>query len=289
MSNYKSLFETGLNSDSEWLINGKTYKLHSKIISLHSDFFKTYYENLEKMGKSDSVIEILDVRDKCIDISYIDYVIKFLYDDVPFSIKIYNIDIYDIISYLYCANILVMSKFQEQLVSYITQFLKHVIQIYSSDWDILGKFLTTKNFQKYFFKDIYADNNWIYMYTQMQKRRKTKEISVVAWDLRNLELKNNKKFIKFCIDNSKILRKLIDEKEHKSYGRKETYEIAEQFKSEMLSSMKEYKFVVIPNNLKVLKYKDYEYLRNFIAIEYDHDFNVINYDNLLLKMISDGE
>lgn len=59
MSNYKSLFETGRETDCELLINGKTYKLHSKIISKHSVFFETYYGNLGKM-QQDPVIEILN-------------------------------------------------------------------------------------------------------------------------------------------------------------------------------------------------------------------------------------
>ena len=277
MSNYKSLFETELNSDSEWLLNGKTYKLHSKIISLHSDFFKTYYENLEKMGKSDSVIEILDAHDKCINTSYIDYVIKFLYDDLLFPIDLNNTNINDIISYLYCANMLVMNKFQEQLVSRITRFLQHVIYKYS-DWTILGKF-ENKNFKKYFFRDRDADIEWRnYTYVDLKIKRRKKDFPIIFWQLRNLELKNNKKYIKFCIDNSEVLKNLLKEDNNKIYGRFETDEIAKEFRSEMLSSIKEYKFVVIPNDLKVLKYKDYEYLRNFIANDYD---------NLLLKMISD--
>ena len=258
---YRALFETGFYADCEWLINGKMYKLHSKIITQRSDFFKTYYANLEKMKKSDTVIEILDSYNKPIDSSYIDNVIKFLYDDVQFTINIYNttINIYytninNLIAYLYIANILAMNELQQQVIVRTEQFLKYVLENFFSK-NLLYKF-QNKKFQKGLFRQIdNAGAKW--------------QLSDVArWDS------------DYYLDHSEVLKNLLKEDKDKIYNRTQTHEIAENYRSEMLKLINAYKFVVIPNNLKVLKNKDYEYLCNFIDK---------SYHNVLLKMISDGE
>ncbi len=75
----KYLYELGLYSDIELVINNKLYKLHKYFIT-DSMFFKTLIDNINVMSTSEEIY-ITDTNGIMMDIHYVDNIIKWMYDE----------------------------------------------------------------------------------------------------------------------------------------------------------------------------------------------------------------
>lgn len=75
----KYLYEFGLYSDIELVINNKLYKLHKHFIT-DSMFFKTLIDNINVMSTSEEIY-ITDTNGIMMDTHYVDNIVKWMYDE----------------------------------------------------------------------------------------------------------------------------------------------------------------------------------------------------------------
>jgi len=135
-------YEKGWYSDVTLQINGKKYRLHKKVLSVESEFFRVLFNNEEKMNVSDE-IKIVDCHQSAIPSYIVDEMIKWFYHSnlTKIEIKKPTIDYY----YLYCCadflHVPTMKRF-------CLEKIKKDLEEYSRDLSLLSPH-EEKNLYKY--------------------------------------------------------------------------------------------------------------------------------------------